>query len=301
MKMKNNYLIRKGIGFFVCLLILVFILVINDLRTDKDRDPNQTLGSPEDAKNTVNKINDGLTMLDVLKVAKLSLNQMEIGLSDYTARFVKQELDANAEMPKESEMFIKVQTRFREDRTEAPRRIYLRFNKPDSLDGREVIWGEDLYSGKMAVHEVGLILGLKTLWLDPDGFIAMQGQRHPISEIGIVKLTEQLIEQGEKDLSNQQMRITRDLEHSFDGVRVHLITIQRLNSGETKDDFYQAEIIFDPLRQLILAFRSFSAPESEDKTPALIESYAYYDLKTNVGLSDEDFNTANSKYSFPDF
>nr|WP_271977890.1 DUF1571 domain-containing protein [Rubripirellula sp.] len=301
MKMKNNYLIRKGIGFFVCLLILVFILVINDLRTDKDRDPNQTLGSPEDAKNTVNKINDGLTMLDVLKVAKLSLNQMEIGLSDYTARFVKQELDANAEMPKESEMFIKVQTRFREDRTEAPRRIYLRFNKPDSLDGREVIWGEDLYSGKMAVHEVGLILGLKTLWLDPDGFIAMQGQRHPISEIGIVKLTEQLIEQGEKDLSNQQMRITRDLEHSFDGVRVHLITIQRLNSGESKDDFYQAEIIFDPLRQLILAFRSFSAPESEDKTPALIESYAYYDLKTNVGLSDEDFNTANSKYSFPDF
>ncbi|MDB4338722.1 DUF1571 domain-containing protein [Rubripirellula sp.] len=299
--MKNNYLIRKGIGFFVCLLILVFILVINDLRTDKDRDPNQTLGSPEDAKNTVNKINDGLTMLDVLKVAKLSLNQMEIGLSDYTARFVKQELDANAEMPKESEMFIKVQTRFREDRTEAPRRIYLRFNKPDSLDGREVIWGEDLYSGKMAVHEVGLILGLKTLWLDPDGFIAMQGQRHPISEIGIVKLTEQLIEQGEKDLSNQQMRITRDLEHSFDGVRVHLITIQRLNSGESKDDFYQAEIIFDPLRQLILAFRSFSAPESEDKTPALIESYAYYDLKTNVGLSDEDFNTANSKYSFPDF
>ena len=301
MKMKNNYLIRKGIGFFVCLLILVFILVINDLRTDKDRDPNQTLGSPEDAKNTVNKINDGLTMLDVLKVAKLSLNQMEIGLSDYTARFVKQELDANAEIPKESEMFIKVQTRFREDRTEAPRRIYLRFNKPDSLDGREVIWGEDLYSGKMAVHEVGLILGLKTLWLDPDGFIAMQGQRHPISEIGIVKLTEQLIEQGEKDLSNQQMRITRDLEHSFDGVRVHLITIQRLNSGESKDDFYQAEIIFDPLRQLILAFRSFSAPESEDKTPALIESYAYYDLKTNVGLSDEDFNTANSKYSFPDF
>ncbi len=84
-------------------------------------------------------------------------------------------------------MMIKVQTRLRGDTEDAPLRVYLRFLSPEAINGREVLWVEDLNDGKMAVHEVGLLFSLKTLWLDPNGVIAMQGQRYPITQIGLVR------------------------------------------------------------------------------------------------------------------
>ena len=129
-----------------------------------------------------------VTMSDVLDMAKSARLHLSTTLNDYTARFVKQEQDASGTLAPESEILMKVQTRCRNEKNDAPMRVYLAFNKPQNLKGREVIWGADLFDGTMAVHEVGLLLGLKTLWLDPTGFLAMQGQRYPISEIGIMKL-----------------------------------------------------------------------------------------------------------------
>ena len=87
-------------------------------------------------------------------------------------------------------------------------RVYLSFQSPSSVKGREVIWGEDLYDGKMAVHEVGLLLSMKTFWLDPNGIFAMQGQRYPISEIGLVRLVEKLIERGPVDRDSPDVSVT---------------------------------------------------------------------------------------------
>ena len=35
------------------------------------------------------------------------------------------------------------------------------------------------------------------------------------------------------------------------------------------------------------------------ETLPLLESYSYLDLKTNVGLTDADFDTKNPEYNFP--
>ena len=52
-------------------------------------------------------------------------------------------------------MRMKVQTPFRADDDQAAVRVFLKFTAPSSQAGRKVIWGEDIYDGKMAVHEVG--------------------------------------------------------------------------------------------------------------------------------------------------
>lgn len=240
-----------------------------------------------------------LTMSDVLEMAIDARRHMAEHLDDYTARFVKQEVDTSGVLGEESEILMKVQTRLRGKTEQAPLRVYLNYQSPEAVRGREVIWGEDLYDGKLAVHEVGLILGLKIIWLDPNGLIAMQGQRYPISEIGMVRLVEKLIERGEKDRSNPDIQVTLTRDYDFHGTPAQLIQIRRGKPTGGEDDFSLAEIIIDPQRQLILTYRSFGWPQQDDDDAPLLESYAYYDVKTNVGLTKEDFDPKNPNYSFP--
>ena len=240
-----------------------------------------------------------VTMADVLEMARAARQHLTGTLDDYTARFVKQEMDRAGVVGPEEEMKIKVQTRVRGNREDAPLRVYLRFLEPESLKGREVIWAEDLYDGKMAVHEVGLLLSLKTLWLDPEGIIAMQGQRYPITHIGLVGLVDQLIERGEKDVDDPNVSVTLTDNHSYDGLSTQLIRVRRAQPSSEPDDFSLAEIVIDPERQLVLSFRSFGWPGEEGGPPPILESYSYYEVETNVGLTDADFDTGNPEYQFP--
>ena len=235
---------------------------------------------------------------EVVQLARQSLANMSTSCDDYTARFVKQELDKSGKLSEFSEIQLKVQTRMRNATDDAPKRVYLYFVQPDSVKGREVIWCEDMHDGMMLVHETGL-LGLMTLRLDPEGILAMQGQRYPISHIGITPLVEKLIERGEALRDNPEVTVTIKRHHSFDHVSAELIQIRRHTPGNSDDDFSLAEIIYDPQRILILSYRSFGWPEKAGSPLPLLESYAYHDLTMNVGLTDTDFDPANPKYSFP--
>ena len=259
--------------------------------------PKDVVNTPP--TNTEQARNTEMTMSNVLDMAKSAKEHLSTTLDDYTARFVKQELDSNGVLGPESEIQMKVQTRCRNENNDAPMRVYLAFNAPQNLKGREVIWGADLFDGTMAVHEVGLLLGLKTLWLDPTGFLAMQGQQYPVSEIGIMKLIDKLIERGEKDRDNPDISVKITTDHQLDDTPTHLIQIRRSKPSNGEDDFSLAEITLDPKRQLILGYRAFGWPDEPGGEPVLRESYTYHDVKTNVGLTDADFDPKNPEYNFP--
>ncbi len=262
-----------------------------------ERSSNEVVNSTPTATEKIS--NAAITMSDVLDMAKSARTHLSTTLNDYTARFVKQEQDASGTMTPESEIQLKVQTRCRNETNDAPMRVYLAFNAPQNLKGREVIWGADLFDGTMAVHEVGLLLGLKTLWLDPTGFLAMQGQRYPISEIGIMKLIDKLIERGEKDRDNPDISVSIITDQKLDDIPTEVIQIRRTKPSNQEDDFSLAEITLDPERQLILGYRAFGWPDEPEGEPVLLESYTYHDVKTNVGLTEADFDPKNSEYNFP--
>ena len=283
------------------ILAVAALLIVGAIITAKfTRKPKSQIEAlPEQIGAQIFSDQEALTMEDLIRLAESSLENMATHLFDYTARFEKIEVDLEKNTSELSEMQLKVQTRFRNKKSDSPRRIYIKFNLPDSVSGREVIWREDKYDGKMAVHEIGFLIGLKTLWLDPSGMIAMQGQRHPVSELGIVKLTEQLISRGKKDLKNPSIKIHSRQGYEFDGQEARMITVIRDQPPSEPDDFQKAEIIMDLQRNLVLSFRSYVKAESEGNSYQLTESYSYFDLRTNEQLTESDFDIANEEYQFP--
>ncbi len=290
MKSKKGFIITAVVVAFGTASLVGYKMIAGGPAATTDAKPVEV--EPDDTA-------DKMTMAKVLDMARAAREHMATSLDDYTARFVKQEVDASGKLAEESEMVMKVQTRLRNESDDAPMRVYLKFNSPESVAGREVIWAADLHDGQMAVHETTFLLNLKTIWLDPNGVIAMQGQRYPISEIGLVKLVEKLIERGQEDVDDPDVTVSLTEGHSIGDTATQLIQVRRAKPSEREDDFSLAEISIDPERQLILQFRSFGWPESEGAEPPLIESYTYHDVKTNVGLSEQDFDPTNSEYGFP--
>ncbi|TWU40873.1 hypothetical protein Poly41_17080 [Novipirellula artificiosorum] len=235
-------------------------------------------------------------------MAVAARESMSENLNDYTARFVKQEVDTTGVLGGMTEIELKVQTRLRDQADSAPMRVYLNFTAPESVRGREVIWAADMHEGLLVVHEAGL-LGMLTLSLDPTGMLAMRGQRYPIYEIGLVRLVEKLIERGQKDLDNPDIEVTITSDYLLEEVPAELIQVRRTkpppSNSVDEDNFSLAEIVIDPQRQLILSYRSFGWPASEGTPPPLQESYTYHDIQTNVGLSEKDFDPKNPAYRFP--
>ena len=280
----------------VCLILIsgLGVAIYNASRTDAEAVDGipMTVEVPEDEK--------PMTMSDVLDLAVEARAHLGKTLDDYTARFIKQDRDMQGVLNDQEEMLMKVQTRLRGDREDAPLRAYIQYIAPESKKGREVIWGEDLFDGKLCVHESGL-LGLKRLYLEPTGLLAMQGQRFPISHIGMVRLVEKLVERGERDRNNPYITIVRVPDYQLGDVTAELLQIKCSRPRGGDDDFSLAEVVIDRQRMLVLMFRSFGWPEQAGAEVPLLESYTYHDVETNVGLTDEDFDPENPNYNFPRF
>jgi len=250
------------------------------------------------------------SMAEVLQIAEEALAYLRASVDDYTATITKQEsIDGVVGEP--NEMFAKIQCRHRGATLDdsKPMRVYLRFEKPDDLAGREVIWCEDLHDGKLLAHEAGL-LGMVTVRLDPTGMLAMRGQKYPIYEISLTNLLKKLIERGQHDVDNPDVTVTIARDVPLDDGVCDLIEVQRSVPTGRPDDFYKAEICFDRSRHLPIRYTAFGWPaatkdrvsatkvQSDDSLPPVLESYTYRNIKINVGLTEMDFDPANPDYQF---
>lgn len=237
-------------------------------------------------------------MADMLQLAEDALAETVANLDDYTARVIKQEQDRSGVLQPASEMMIKSITRHAGDQHDGPLKVYLRFESPSSVRGREVIWVENENDGKMLVREAGMVGAMMTVPLPPDGFLAMQGQRYPISEIGLTKLLEKLIERGNEDRTDPEVHVFQTEGYVFDGRPLTHLRIERSTPSGRANDFAVAELVLDRPQNLVVSYRSFDWPKSEGSERPLIESYEYHDLKTNVGLTAKDFDVTNPDYDF---
>ncbi|WP_442509519.1 DUF1571 domain-containing protein [Novipirellula sp. SH528] len=302
MRFFNRHLLLGVSVFAVVATVLLFNTFSSSGRVSSERVLPTDLSSTE-SRGVDDEVAEPKTressLAEVLQIATDARAAIVHSLHSYTARFVKQEIDSSGVLGQESEIQLKVQTRFRDGTETAGKRVYLKFVAPESVKGREVIWAEDLHDGKLLVHEAGL-LGLASIPpLDPNGFLAMRGQRYPISEIGIVRLVEKLIERGHQDLNNPDIQVTITRDFKLDDVSAELIQVKRAKPSGKEDDFSLAEIVMDPTRHLILRYRSFGWPESADDVAPLQESYTYHDVQTNVELTELDFDPKNPAYGYP--
>lgn len=296
-------------GLSISLVTLFFLVIAPLFQPAVDPDLGG-LKINEDGGNTVAGPRGGITdalftepetppehPLDpVLAVAAEGLKKMQAEVQDYTALLVKQER-VNGKLLEEEFMRTKVRHARPDETPAVPKSFYLRFEKPGSKIGQEVIWVDGENEGKLIAHPPGL-QNLMTLRLDPDGWLAMQGNRYPITELGMETLVMRMLEKGAHDRAHDECEVDVQRGIEVDGRPCTRVTITHPEERE-HFEFHQARIYIDDELDLPIGYEGYLWPEQPGGEPVLLERYFYRDLKTNVGLTDLDFDPENPAYKFP--
>jgi hypothetical protein len=187
--------------------------------------------------------------------------------------------------------------RTEEGRVVVPLSVYLKFVEPASMAGQEVLWVEGKDGNRLLGHQGGT-LGrfMPSVRLDPQGPIAMRGNRYPISDIGVANLARKLLERGLLDRRYQEVEVEFK-EATIDDRPCTLIEV-RHPVQRPQFDFYMSRIYVDKELKLPVSYAAYSWPEPGSSEPVLIEEYTYTNMKVNVGLTDEDFDENNAAYGF---
>ncbi len=238
------------------------------------------------------------TLTDLIDEARAIADHLRNNVSDYTATLVARER-VKGQLKDESRMQLKI--RNANPTTGSGLNAYLKFSQPAAARNREVIWQANQNDGKILVHEAGFRRLLGTLELRPEGPVAMMGQKYPITEIGLLRLAEKLIEKAEREAgrgANPPATIEVLENQAIDNIPCRLYQVTNHDqSGDS--DFHIAQVFVDMKRMVPLKYAAYMWPEKSGEAPPLEEEYTYLDLKLNVGLSDLDFDPQNPAYDFP--
>ncbi|MGQ9504285.1 MAG: DUF1571 domain-containing protein [Thermogutta sp.] len=210
-------------------------------------------------------------------------------IQDYSAIMVKRER-VKGKLNDPEYTFVKIRHK--------PFSVYMLFLEPASVKGQEVIYVEGQNDGKMWAHPAGLknkLIG--TVSLDPTGPIAMQNNRYPITEIGVLNLVRRLIEVGEQEVKYGECEVK-----FFEGAKINDRTctcIQVVHPVPRRNfRFHLARIYVDTEHNLPVRYESYDWPTEPDGAPQLIEEYTYLNIKVNNGFTDLDFDIRNPNYAF---
>ncbi len=227
-------------------------------------------------------------LMPALRWARQGLPAIE-KIQDYTATLIKCERIGNT-LGEEQYVALKVRHK--------PFSVYLNFLKPVAIRGQECLYIEGANGGKMWAHGTGIKQKMfGTVSLDPDGNMAMQGQRYPITQIGILNLTRRLIEVASEDVKYGECEVKYFKGATING-RVCTCT-QVMHPVPRKNFLFNvARIFVDDALNVPVRYEAYDWPKVAGGQPELIEAYTYLNLRLNVGLTDADFDVYNQAYGF---
>ena len=233
-----------------------------------------------------------------LQIARDALQMSREKIDCYEALLVKRETVDGSLGPHEY-MTIKVRNRkVADNQLVVPFSVYLGFLKPAAVKGRECLYVENVNNGYVTAHEGGFKgRFLPTVSVDPTGMLAMRGQRYPITEIGLENLLLKLLERGSKARANPSVQCEFRKNAR---VRDRVCTVIQVTQPTRApgNEFHTAQIFLDDELGLPIRYAAFDYPRGTNAQGEVIEEYTYLNLKTNVGLTAEDFSRDNAAYKF---
>ncbi len=216
-------------------------------------------------------------------------------VADYTATFIKQERIGN-EISQPQVMRLKIRHQ--------PFSVYLKWLRGDK--GREVIYIAGRNDGNLLVHVGGWKARLlPTVKLDPNGSLAMQESRHPLTDIGLLEVVRRSLGYRQRDLDAESGVRCQMLDNqTFDDRDCYCFTTEyddsSLSEGNRKTVVY-----LDKEMSLPVSVTNYGwPPAGEQFDPArldemtLIEAYSYSNIELDQQLTDIDFDRNNKKYRF---
>ena len=232
----------------------------------------------------------------LMEVAAIALEKIDETVFDYTGTIISQVLLSGRLQP-EQKMFCKIRHARTTGDDPCGFSVYLRFIKPKSNQGQEVIWVDGKNDGKLVAHATVLRKVMRAN-LKPDSMLAMMNSRHPIMDIGFRNLLAKMLEKGNRDreYGECEVSIKRNLE--IEGRKCVMLEIKHPVKRK-HFEFHIARIYLDQELEIPIGYEGFIWPKLEGGEPRLLEKYFYTNLKLNVGLKDSDFDPDSDAYDFP--
>jgi len=215
-----------------------------------------------------------------------------VAIRDYTAILRKQE-NINGRLHAAQVMEIKVRHQ--------PFSVYTRFLFPQDVAGQQAIYVEGQNNNNLRGRGVGPIQGrLGWLSFPPDGIIPMDGQKYPITQIGILNLVDELLKVGREKIRFGECEVTyHERVILGTGPSARETTMIQVVHPVRRDnfDFHKAMIFVDNELNLPIRYEAYCWPSAPGEPLPLIEIYWYTNLQINVGLTDADFDHTNPLYN----
>ena len=210
-------------------------------------------------------------------------------IDGYTATMIRRER-IDGELGPEQTLSIKVKHR--------PFAIYLRFQAPKA--GKEAIFASGYFDDDVVAHNGDWTRRfIPRLKVDPDSPIALADNRHPITEAGLLNLTEKLLYFREIDIDDPDAVTILDRTTDEDG-RLWYRSIHSHSHRDNIRPFAYVEVLYCPDRLIPLHIESYDWPEDgEDQGELpLAETYHYTDIDFDATLTAIDFDPSNPDYDF---
>ena len=206
-------------------------------------------------------------------------------IGDYDANFSKKEVVGNKLLS--TDMYIKFRGQ--------PFSVYMKYINPHP--GREVIFVAGQNKDRILAHAGGVAAIVGTLKLKVDSKDAMEESRYPITMFGMHTLIAEIIKQWEADEKHGEAVVKFFPNAKVDKIECKVAETSYLKpAAHAKSHITRLYISKEtslPVRVEHLGF-----PAKDGAQPPILEEYTYSNVRTNIGLGDQDFDKDNKAYGF---
>lgn len=220
--------------------------------------------------------------LDLVVREAVARQQILKGIADYSCTFVKHErIDGQMR----EHQYISVMVRHN------PFSVYMKFEKPDDVAGQQALYVAGKYNGKLMARGVGLKAVLGVLALDPQGPMATNGNRHPITEFGLNFLNLRIMDRAKQEIKTPA-ELTQVRQMRGAKVEGRLCTVTEISHPRPQAPFKYSlvRIFVDDQIGLPIRYETYDWPAQPGDKPVLLEEYTFQNLQFNNGFQDADFD-----------
>ena len=224
-----------------------------------------------------------------IKMAEGSRKSLD-KVSDYVTTFQKMEVVRGKAF--RSTMAMK----FREK----PFSVYLYFVKEHR--GRQVLYATGKYNNMLLAKDTGLGAIAGTLKLKPDSPTAMAEGRYPITKIGMAHMIDAIVAQWKTERKFGNIKVTyypnaklNRPDKSLKPIACKVLQTENPNQGKGVE-FSMTRVYIDKATNLPIRVEQYGFPRRAGERAPLLAEYTYWNVRTNVGLKDVDFDRRNPRY-----
>lgn len=246
-----------------------------------DQPPAERIASKQTDQKPETKEPAPATLVDLIKYAAAS-QEAANQVKDFTATFTKTELVQGRLISQSMDMKFRAK----------PFSVYMRYRTGPEA-GRQAIYVDGKFGGNLMLKETGVKAIAGAIPLRPDSALVMKENRYPVTEVGIANMINTAMKNWERD---SKLEAAQADVKFFPNAKLGELPCEAIQLTHLKPHrdikYHLTRIYFDKETKLPLRAECYGFPRKPGDKAPLIEDYRYSNLKTNVKLTDADFNPA---------